>query len=147
MKITDALLGEHGALVAMFDRLDHHLDSAKDSGEVREQAALLAAALVSHAELEDDLLFVAMIEAGAPADLVANMADDHETIAGGLRRAQGTTTVSEARDELRTAVGLARQHFELEERMAFPLAANLLGEEKLAELGAVWAERRAVWLG
>lgn len=147
MKITDALLGEHGTLVAMFDRLDHHLESATQVGEVREQAALLAAALITHAHLEDELLFAALAAAGAPPDLVASMAEDHETIAGGLRRAQGTALAAEARDELLTAVALARRHFEVEERMAFPLAVNLLGEAKLAELGVEWAQRRAVRLG
>jgi hemerythrin-like domain-containing protein len=146
VNILAALLGEHGTLVAMFDRLDRDLDGATHAGEVREQAALLAAALVSHAQLEDELVFAAMTAAGAPPDLIHTMLDDHETIAAGLRRAQGTADVAEARDELRTAVALARRHFDLEERMAFPLAATLLGEARLVELGALWAERRAVWL-
>ncbi len=37
-------------------------------------------------------------------------------------------------------------HFDVEERMAFPLATTLLGEVRLVELGARWAERRAVWV-
>ncbi len=64
MKITDALLGEHGAFYAQFDRLEETLPHTTLAGEVREQAALLAAALVSHAQLEDTLLFERMRAAG-----------------------------------------------------------------------------------
>jgi hypothetical protein len=112
VRITDALTGEHGALVTLFDRLDRDLHAGAAAGEVREQAALLAAALVSHAHLEDELLFDRLGRAGGPPDPVV----------------------------------MARDHFALEERMVFPLAATLLGDAVLEELGVRWAERRGVWL-
>lgn len=146
MNLVDALVGEHGTLVALFDRIEQELRDAQPVGEVREQAALLAAALVSHAHLEDELLFARMAEAGAAADLLQTMEDEHTAIAAHLVRAQGTKAAPEAADELRSAVVMARAHFALEERMVFPMASALLGVAVLSELGAAWAERRGVFV-
>ena len=146
MRITDALLGEHGAFYAQFDRLEEELPNAAAAAEVREQAALLAAALVTHAKLEDELLFDRMAAAGGNAGLLETMTDEHEQIADRLGRAQGTNDVALARTELLEAVALARDHFAKEERLAFPLAATLLGDTILSEIGSQWADRRTVWL-
>jgi hemerythrin-like domain-containing protein len=146
VKLTDALLGEHGAFYAQFDRLEEMVPHAGSAAEVREQAALLAAALVSHAKLEDELLFARMRSAGADTGLLDTMEEEHTEIAGGLVRAQGTQEVALARRELLDAVALAREHFAREERLAFPLAETVLGTSLLTTLGAAWSERRDVFL-
>ncbi len=146
MKITDALLGEHGAFYAQFGRLEQTLPRTMSAAEVREQAALLAAALVSHARLEDELLFGLMASAGADAGLLAEMADEHGAIADRLARAQGTQDADLARMEVLEAVSLARDHFAREERLTFPLAETTLGAAVLVELGTAWSERRDVYL-
>ncbi len=147
MKITDALLGEHGAFYAQFDRLEETLPHTTSVGEIREQAALLAAALVSHAQLEDTLLFERMRAAGGDEGLLSTMEAEHTEIAGMLTRAQGSKEVSVAREELLEAVALARDHFAKEEQIAFPLAENILGAVGLTALGARWSARREVFLG
>jgi len=146
VRLTDALLGEHGAFYAQFDRLEETVPHAAAAAEVREQAALLAAALVTHARLEDELLFGRMRSAGADAGLLDAMEEEHTEIAGMLTRAQGTQDLVVARRELLDAVALARQHFAREERLAFPLAESALGGAVLSELGAAWSERRDVFL-
>ena len=146
MKLTDALLGEHGAFYAQFDRLEETLPHAGSVAEVREQAALLAAALVTHAKLEDALLFDPMRKAGADAGLLDTMEEEHTEIAGMLTRAQGTQDLAVARRELLDAVALAREHFGKEERLAFPMAERALGVAVLTDLGAAWSERRDVFL-
>jgi hemerythrin-like domain-containing protein len=146
VKITDALLGEHGALYAQFDRLEEELPHTTSAAEVREQAALLGAALVSHAKLEDELVFSRMLAAGGDAGLLSAMGEEHEQIADRLGRAQGTNDVELARTELLEAVSMARDHFAKEERLAFPLAESLLGDEALTALGASWAAHRAVFV-
>lgn len=146
MKITDALLGEHGAFYAQFDRLEAELPHAVGAREIREQAALLAAALVSHAKLEDEVLFRRMADAGGDPGLVMTMEDEHGEIAALLARAQVTADLEGARSALLEAVALARDHFAKEERVAFPLAESLLGAEALHELGSTWASRRVVFL-
>jgi hemerythrin-like domain-containing protein len=146
MKITDALLGEHGAFYAQFDRLEETLPHTTSVGEVREQAALLAAALVSHAQLEDTLLFERMRSAGGDEGLLGTMEAEHTTIAGLLMRAQGSQDVSAARDDLLEAVTLARDHFAKEEQVAFPMAENIIGTAGLTALGARWSARREVFV-
>jgi len=147
VKITDALLGEHGAFYAQFDRLEETLPHTGSAAEVREQAALLAAALVTHAKLEDALLFDRMRSAGADEGLLDTMEAEHTTIAGLLISAQGSQDASAAREDLLEAVALAREHFSKEERLAFPLAESALGAGVLAELGVSWSQRRDVFLG
>jgi hemerythrin-like domain-containing protein len=147
VKITDALLGEHGAFYAQFDRLEETLPHAASAAEIREQAALLAAALVTHAKLEDALLFTRMRSAGGDEGLLDTMEEEHTEIAARLTRAQGTQDTAVARGELLEAVSLARDHFAREERFAFPLAESVLGAAALTELGTRWSERRDVFLG
>lgn len=145
MKITDALLGEHGAITAQFSQIEASLPHMGLVQEVREQAALLAAALLSHARLEDELLFDSVLAAGGDPDLLERMAEQHALIAGALGEARGTNDLQRARTALLEAVSEAKDHFALEERMVFPLCEALLGERALLELGAVWGERRTVW--
>ncbi len=147
MRITDALLGEHGAFYAQFDRLEETLPHATTTAEVREQAALLAAALVTHAKLEDALLFDRMRLAGADEGLLDTMEAEHTEIAGLLTRAQGSQDVRVSREHLLDAVARAREHFAKEERLAFPLAERALGATVLTELGVGWSTRRDVFLG
>ena len=145
MKLTDALLGEHGVFCAQFDRLDEELPHTVTVGEVREQAGLLAAGLVSHAKIEDELLFERMGRAGGDPGLLAALADEHGQIADRLARAQGTHDLELARSEVLEAVALARDHFAKEERLAFPMAEAVLGGPALEALGAEWAGRRDVF--
>jgi len=146
MMLTDALLGEHAVFYAQFDRLEAELPHTHSATEVREQAALLASALVSHAKLEDELLFAPLAKAGGDAGLLHVMEEEHEQIALGLERAQGTNDVERARTELLEAVSLAREHCAREERLTFPQAVSLLGAATLRAFGGVWAERRNVHL-
>jgi hypothetical protein len=57
MKITDAFIGEHAVLYCQLDHLETAVPAAKTLGEIKALAALLEAALRSHAALEDELLF------------------------------------------------------------------------------------------
>jgi iron-sulfur cluster repair protein YtfE (RIC family) len=147
VKITDALLGEHGALYAQFARLETELPRAAGAAEVREQAGLLASALISHAALEDELLFERLArEPAVDRGLLAAMADEHGRIAAALARAEATANLEEGRSLVLDAVGEAREHFAKEERMVFPLVESVLDAAVLAELGEAWAARRAVFL-
>jgi hemerythrin-like domain-containing protein len=146
VKITDALLGEHGAFYAQFARLEERLPHATSAAEIRDMAALLSAALVTHARLEDELLFERMRVAGADGGLLDMMEDEHASIARLLARAEGSHHAAAARDDLLEAVAQARDHFGREERFAFPLADSLLSAATLSELGTAWSARREVHL-
>ncbi|MDR7434508.1 MAG: hemerythrin domain-containing protein [Armatimonadota bacterium] len=144
MKITDALLGEHGVFYAQFTHLEQVLPHTETVGEVHAQAALLAAALATHARLEEDVLFPSLDPHLGPMGPLAVMRAEHNEIEGTLSRIPNVDDLVEARGLLVHALQVARQHFAKEEQVLFPMAGQILGEETLTQLGAQWAERRSV---
>ncbi|MCG3154688.1 MAG: hypothetical protein DKINENOH_01282 [bacterium] len=145
MKIIEALLGEHGVLYALFDYLEKSIPPAKDLALVKSQGAMLAAALETHAHLEDELLFVAFEAHLDPrSGPLAVMRLEHEAIAQSLQLMQETQEIAEARNLLLHTIQTARAHFAKEEQIVFRMAQNMLEAETLALLGARWAARRRV---
>lgn len=143
LRITDALYGEHGPLYALFG----HLEESAPRWELADlllAGRCLEAALLSHAQVEDDLLFPA-VEARMPPDgPAAQMRLEHEEIDAELTRLRDAETEAEGRRALATAIALARDHFRKEEQVLFPLAEELVGREELERLCQSWAERRGV---
>jgi hypothetical protein len=147
MDIVQALLGEHGALYAQFDYLEDAVPRLP-LGVLKAQAEMLAAALVSHSSLEDELLFAALepvVGAGSPELLGMRMM--HEEIDRGLESCRSASDERDAQGDLLGVVGLARQHFLGEEQAIFPLAQARLTEAGRRALGAQWAARRGVNAG
>lgn len=140
MRITDALVGEHGALFPLLDEIERA--GPREDAEVRAQARLLASTLLGHALAEDELLFAAMEAEGALAGPLAAMRAEHEEIEAALTRAATAPGPGEAAEDLLRAVAVARGHFQKEEQVLFPAAEELLGEAVLVGLGERWAERR-----
>ena len=143
MKITDVFLADHQALYEKFDQLEKTIPSeVKTLAEVKVPGAELAAILDEHAKFEDDLLFAAMEEETGSDESTKMVRDEHARIEklmqdvlaqlGDLKR------LGHARRTLLQAIKLARAHFNREEKETFPLAEEILGEEKLLELGAKW---------
>jgi iron-sulfur cluster repair protein YtfE (RIC family) len=147
MRITDALLGEHGVFYAQFD----HFESCPDDDDldcVKRRAAQLAAALEPHAILENELLFDALeARGGELTGLLSVMREEHREIEAALHDIQHAASLVRARALLRDMIRTAREHFEKEELVAFPLAEERLTEEELGELGSLWAQRRGVRAG
>lgn len=144
MKITEALLGEHGAFYAQFDHLERVLDTAS-LGEVKAMGLLLESGLKDHANLEDDVLFEAVeAKLGPGAGPTGPMRDEHDEIRETLGRLPVVSDEDEARDLVLYAIHTARDHFRKEEQMLFPLAEQELDLDTLNELGERWAEVRRV---
>lgn len=144
MKLTNALLAEHAVFYAQFDHLERALPLAGSLPEILSPAALLAAALATHAHLEDELLFTALDPHLGQAGPLSVMRSEHEEIEGGLNRLPEIGDLEEARRLARHVVETAREHFAKEERVLFRMAEHILGPETLAALGARWAEARGV---
>lgn len=144
MKIIDALLGEHGVFYAQFDHLERTVPTVEILNQVQAQAALMMAALTSHARLEDEALFVRLEPHLGPMGPLAMMRMEHDEMEGALSRAQDVQALAEAQAFVLHAVQVARQHFAKEEQVLFPTANRVLGREALADLGQRWAERRGV---
>jgi hemerythrin-like domain-containing protein len=146
MKITDALLGEHGVFRAQLDYLAGTLPSVEDLTSITSQAALLSSALTIHAQLEEELLFKSLDPHLGEMGPLAMMRMEHQEIEHTLKQILGTKELMESRQRLMHITDVARQHFDKEEQMLFKLAEQTLGEDVLRNLGARWAERRGVMI-
>lgn len=145
MKITDALLGEHGVLYRL---LDYCAENAHgwDLATVRAGAGALEKALASHAGIENELLFQPLepyFPGGGPLEV---MRAEHDEIEGSVGRALTVDDLDEARRLLVVIADLARDHFAKEEQVLFPMAQQFLGDDKLTEIGERWGEQRQVTL-
>jgi hemerythrin-like domain-containing protein len=139
--ITDALLGEHGVIYRLLEHLTSRPFASAE--EARVQAAELAAGLVAHAHLEDDLLFVALERPLGPnGGPLAVMREEHAEVEGTLERLTQVDDVQEADALAARLATIAHEHFEKEEQVLFPMAVELLGEEELRSLGEQWVTRR-----
>jgi hemerythrin-like domain-containing protein len=139
------LLGEHAVFYAQFDNLENRLPKAENLLQVKSLGGILAAALASHAQLENELLFNALDPHFGGSGPVAVMRAEHAQIEGTLDQIQAADELGQAKHLLMHTITLARQHFAKEEQVLFPMAQQVLDDQTLFELGAQWAERREVF--
>ena len=146
MKLTDALRGEHGVFYAQFDYLEQAVPAVEDLAILKVQAAMLASALATHAQLEEELLFRALDPHLGEMGPLSIMRTDHEQIEQALAQIPSLIDLAETQRQLLGVVEIARQHFAKEEQILFELAPESLGDEMLRDLGTKWAERRGVMI-
>lgn len=144
MKITDAFIAEHAVLYAQLDHLEHAIPAAKTAGEIKAMAALLDAALRTHAALEDELLFNGLEPGFDQMGKLEKIHLEHDAICKGLDQVRISRTLADARRRLLNVVHLTRKEFDLEDRVIFKMAEELLREETLVKLGRGWARQRGV---
>lgn len=145
MKITDALLGEHGLFYVQFQHLESMEAESNGQNGLGNRIELLSEAIRSHAQAEDEILFPALEpHLGTEAGPLAVMRLEHGEIDDGLGRLEQEDDPATARALLEQLLSLAREHFAKEEHVLFPMAEKLLGSGQLIELGAHWAQRRGV---
>ncbi|MBI3738739.1 MAG: hemerythrin domain-containing protein [Chloroflexi bacterium] len=162
MKITDALKGEHGVFYAQFQFINDSLSSANLS-IIQSLGAMLAAALVPHAQIENEILFPALEEKigeSGPtqvmrmehAEIEARLRElkdlkgAHDEIEGALAKLPEIDKVDFARRTVQDILYTAREHFAKEENVLFPMAEQMLDERTQELLGLEWAKRRGVVL-
>jgi regulator of cell morphogenesis and NO signaling len=146
MKITDALLGEHGVFYAQFDYLEKVVPVAETLAQLQSPAALVAAALETHARLEDELLFSALDPHMGQMGPLTVMRMEHDEIENILARVQEVQDLVETQRLVLNVIQVARDHFAKEEQILFPAADHMLGLESLAQLGKRWAAQRRVMI-
>lgn len=148
MKITDAFVGEHAILYAQFDHLDEAVVEAISLAEVKAQGAMLAVALRSHADLEEELLFKPLEEHLGSDEALKGARADHYKIekltSEMLDHLTDIRRLGHARRLLLQVLETSREHFAREEASLFPEAEKVLGSEKLSELGDKWAGQRNI---
>jgi len=144
MILTEALLGEHAVFYAQFDHLDQTVPGVGDLTIIHTQTTLIASALATHAQLEEDLLFKALDPHLGEMGPLAVMRMEHQEIESTLEQILNLEDLVEAKQKLLHVVHLAREHFAKEEQVLYPMASKVLGSEQLTTLGEQWAERRSV---
>ena len=55
MKITEALIAEHGVFHGLFDQIERSVPGLKTLAELKTVASLLAATMAPHSRIEDEL--------------------------------------------------------------------------------------------
>ena len=141
MKITDAFIAEHAEFYAQFDQLEATIPGeVKTLAEVKIPGAKLASALAAHAQFEEELLFDALEAKMESDESVKKVRQDHARIEQLMQDVLGhldnIQRLGHARRTLLQAIKVARAHFAREENETFPLAEEILGAEKLLDLGA-----------
>jgi hypothetical protein len=146
MTIIEALLGEHGAIYPLLERIEITAPSTDLSG-LKIQASLLQSTLISHANLEDELLRPAILPYLPRPCLTGDgrpLPSDHEVIGSGLGLVLAAVEVREARRCLLETVAKTRKHFLKEETIIFGISRRELPQLQQLELAAEWARRRGV---
>jgi hemerythrin-like domain-containing protein len=144
MNLIDALLGEHAVLYDLFDLLEKTDPSPGRPDPLPGVIVSLSKTLLSHAHLEDELLFPALEARIGPMGPLAVMRAEHEEIEGALGEASRSEDAAGTIALARSAVAVARQHFAKEEQVLFPMARRALGEEELVRLADRWSAMRKV---
>jgi hemerythrin-like domain-containing protein len=144
VNIIDALIGEHAAVITVLN----HLEKFQVGWELRqyhEACDLLEELLATHACLEDELLFDPITpESGRLAEALHTLSDEHRELRHLVSDLKHSESVPEARRLLNRLIEVTRDHFAVEERVLFGLAADVLGAKQLERLGEEWALRRRV---
>ncbi len=148
MKITDALVAEHRVLYTRLDSVEASLDRASLE-RMKTDAQRLYTELKDHADLEHELLFTAVAAHSAqPQTTISAMRNEHIEIEDSLFRLSSVHDAERARLLLTHAIGVARDHMLREDQVYFKRARQILGDQRLEELGEEFvAHRRAAARG
>ncbi len=144
VKLTDALLGEHGVFYALFDQIEAAASAADSVTRVQEITMVVGAVIRSHANLEEDLLFPALEPFMGADGPLAVMRAEHNEIEQALQRIVDMPDPDDATDSVSQALDLVRDHFRKEEEVLFGMARQMLDDETQIRLGEAWAKARRV---
>ncbi len=142
MKLTDALLGEHAVFYGLFEHVRETAANSDDATEIRGAVAALDKLLLSHANIEEELLFSRLDPHLGQMGPLTVMRDEHRRVEELLGAAMRET------DALKSVIGqlldTAYDHFQKEEGVLFAMAQQFLDAETLNAAGDEWAARRKV---
>ena len=144
MKLTDALRGEHAVLFELFAYLDETIRASDDLQDIRAAVSVVERLLVSHARIEEDLLFPRLEPHLGQMGPLAVMRAEHGRIEGLLDAARREDDVAALKSLIGQLLNLARAHFQKEEAVLFDMAERFLGGAALTEMGDQWATARTV---
>ena len=144
MKITDALLGEHAVMYELFEHIRDTAHNANDVQEIQRIVLVVERLLLSHARIEEDMLFPELEPHLGPMGPLAAMRSEHQEIEALLTAAKAATDVGVLKSTIEQFLDLTYGHFQKEEQVLFAMAQQVLDEPALTDLGTKWAARRKV---
>ncbi|HSH94270.1 MAG TPA: hemerythrin domain-containing protein [Roseimicrobium sp.] len=147
MKITEALLAEHVVFHHLFDQLEQTAKGVKSVVGLQTLATVLGGMLHQHSLVEDQLLMEPLDHCLDHLGQKETFHDEHEMIDKSMALIMSAKTVPKARRQLLETIQRAREHFDKEERIVFPLAEDSLSDRTLKSLGQDWRERRKIGIG
>jgi len=136
VKITTVLRVEHRLLRVMMEAMSDWLSKApaSASAEMRARVGLLAVALETHAQREEQHLFAHLRPRSEQArHLVDMMILVHDEVRGLVEEIE---TMANPKEHIWTILDLTETHFVREDEEVFPLAEETLPPELLIELAA-----------
>ena len=140
--ITRALIAEHQMFCGVFNEVEKALPGFTRLEEVRRAARLVEGLLLSHAEVEEELLMLAGDHLPEEARRYDHCRKEHQELDSQLTRVRSTRNIARARTLLRGAMAASRKHFKREERKVFPFIEKGMKPEALTKLGTVWFLQR-----
>ena len=142
MKITEALIAEHGVFHGLFDYIERTAPGLKSLAEVKAVSGLLKATLDPHSRVEEELFIEPLDHCMDQLGHTQSFHGEHEEIEATLDKIQSSKSVRTARQLLLEVVRACRRHFDKEERVVFPMGERLLKAKTLNALGLEWQQRR-----
>ena len=147
MKLTDALRGEHAVIYQLFEHVRETLAGSDDLHDIRGVVAVMERILLSHAQIEERLLFPNLEPHLGQRGPLEVMRAEHREIDELFDAARKETDVGALKTVVGELLDLANDHFAKEEQALFAMAQQVLDDGELTALGDAWAASRNVALG
>lgn len=138
MQITDRFTSEHQVFLRQLAFLESALDEPPEA--LAAIVRTLGGPLEAHAEAEEAFLFPDLYRfVGSDEGPVAVLTVEHRIIRDTVASLAAARDQSTARGHAERLIEVLRDHIAKEEEVVFPLASQLLGEERLRDLDADYA--------
>ncbi|HUR97437.1 MAG TPA: hemerythrin domain-containing protein [Pyrinomonadaceae bacterium] len=133
MLATDILIQDHLLAISLVDELEGVINDERGN---RETFRDLKAALELHIREEEEVYYPALAELDEFSDLMDENVAEHAMVRANLAQMSELSPADATFQTLLTETRLALEaHMEIEESDIFPRSIELLGEERINELG------------
>ncbi len=144
MKITDALLGEHAMLYALFTDIRRQIGEDRSIERLHVAVEMLENQLWTHAQMEENHLFPALEPHLGQMGPLRVMKSEHQEIDRLLVAAKTEANPEQLKLLVDELIMLAYNHFRKEEMVLFGMTRQVLSEDEQENLGNIWASEREV---
>jgi hemerythrin-like domain-containing protein len=142
MKITEILMAEHAVFHNLFDHVEATVPQLRTLAEVKSLGQIITKLIEPHSHTEDELFIEPLEHCFDQLGQKETFHEEHELMDQALAQVQTARSLKTAKAQLLGAVSALRTHFDMEERIVFPLAERILKTRTLTELGAEWLKKR-----